>query len=91
MLGTQTTSPIRSKPTTRTQPTSTHAAKFLTDNAYGPYPHLIVSLTRLVGTCPPPPETPEVPFAIVLPLSGLAIGGFVVWRRQRRAPTLLRS
>ena len=65
--------------------------RFLTDNAFGPYTRLIVSLKRLAGTCPPPAQTPEVPFAIVLPISGLAIIGFVVWRRQRRAPNPLPS
>ena len=65
--------------------------KVITDNAHGQNPHWVLFLRQFVKTCPPPAQTPEVPFAVVLPLAGLAIVGVVVWRRQRRGPRTLRA
>jgi len=71
----------------------TYPAKFdvtgkgITDNEHDGYGGRLVKLLliRLVAQCPPPPETPEAPYALLLPLGALAIIGVVVWRRGRRA------
>ena len=56
----------------------------LTDNAHDWNPDFVLPLDVLAGTCQPPPETPEVPYAIVLPLGAIAIVGLVLWRQHRR-------
>jgi hypothetical protein len=48
------------------------AGRVVTDNAHYLKPGQILFLKRVYATCPPPAQTPEVPFAVVLPLSGLA-------------------
>jgi len=75
----------------------TYAARFrygnkvIADNSFDGHLRIILFLKRLLGSCPPPPQTPEVPLAVVLPLTGLAIVGVGTWRRQRRAPDALAS
>ncbi len=61
----------------------------LTDNLHFRDPWWAYPLRQLLASCPPPAQTPEVPWAILLPVSGLAIVGFEVWRRQRHASRAL--
>jgi hypothetical protein len=44
------------------------------------------SLTPFGVTPPPSNDVPEVPYAALLPIAGLAIAGAVVTRRRRRQP-----
>ena len=41
-------------------------------------------------TDPPPPVVPEVPMAVLLPLSAVAVGGLAL-KRQRRSQSTLRQ
>jgi predicted acyl esterase len=46
----------------------------------------LATLTPFGVTPPPPADVPEVPYAVLLPLAGLAIAGGVAAARRRRTP-----